>query len=46
MLFLLGLQEKVDFAMGYKILSVLHQASKRPLKQGKKCTELSRLWCE
>ena len=34
-LFLLGLQEKMDFAVVYTILSVSHQASKQPLKQEK-----------
>lgn len=35
-IFLLGLKTKMDFAMVYTVVSISHQASKRPLKQFKK----------
>lgn len=35
-LFLLGLQKKMDFAMVYSTVSISLQASKQDLKQGKK----------
>lgn len=35
-IFLSGLKTKMDFAMVYTVVSISHQASKRPLKQLKK----------
>lgn len=35
-LFLLGLQKKMEFAMVYTIVSISHQASKQDLKQDMK----------
>lgn len=34
-LFLIGLQKNMGFAMVYTIISISHQASKQPLKQEK-----------
>lgn len=49
-LFLLGLQKKMDFAMVYTIVSIPHRARKQALKQKRKRKEKniwehSRLWC-
>lgn len=38
-IFLSGLKTKMDFAMVYTVVSISHQASKRPLKQLKKKKE-------
>lgn len=43
-LFLLGLQKKMDFAMVYTIVFISHRARKQAQKE-KNIWEHSRLWC-